>query len=168
MNTTGLTKNSLLLSPHHQRYFELYFRRRFGGYPAVYHRGTASSAISRAQGPNEPPRRGRRIARRTVSCCDSIRKNQFRVNIKRNEFVGKIKTHSSHSSSVTYISSYCSYLATPRSSPHQTCRRNRGFAQKSGLSGLDGSGGNRRTSLKSIEFPEGGFHFRLHKREDAN
>jgi hypothetical protein len=101
-------------------------------------------------------------------------RNQLCVNIKRklrsrmsDESVGKIKTHSSHSSSVTYISSYCSYLGTPRSSPHQTCRRNRGFAQKSGLSGLDGSGGNRRTSLKSIEFPEGGFHFRLHKRERA-
>lgn len=105
----------------------------------------------------------------TVSCCDSKGKNQLRVNIKRNEFVGKIKTHSSHSSSATCISSYCSYLGTPRSSPHQTCRRNRGFAQKSGLSGLDGSGGNRRTSLKSIEFSEGGFHFRLHKeaRESA-
>lgn len=71
------------------------------------------------------------------------------------------ETYFSHSSSSTYITSYSSYFGPDRSSPHQTWRRKNGFAQKSGFVGSSFSGGNRRTSLKSIEFSDGGFHFRL-------
>jgi len=70
-------------------------------------------------------------------------------------------THFSHSSSSTNISSNCSYRGLPRSSPHQTNSKNKGFARKSGFRESCGNGGKRRTSLKSIEFSEGGFHFRL-------
>ena len=73
----------------------------------------------------------------------------------------RARAHFSHSSSSTYISSYSSYEPCP---PHQIWRRKTGFAWKSGLSGAEAQGGKRKTSLKSIEFSEGGFHFTLRDR----
>jgi hypothetical protein len=70
-------------------------------------------------------------------------------------------THCSHSSFVANISSKGSYLGTPRSSPQYTCNAKNGFAWKSGWVGCERDGGNRSTSLKSIEFSEGGFHLIL-------
>jgi hypothetical protein len=68
----------------------------------------------------------------------------------------KRKEYLSHSSSSTNITSYSSYPLSPR----HTCSANTGFAAKSGCP--DDKGGNRRTSLKSIEFSEGVFHFILY------
>ena len=75
----------------------------------------------------------------------------------RYEFLDNADTHSSHSWSSTYMLSYSSY----ESPPSQTYSRKTGFACQSGSWELYLEGGKRRTSLKSIEFSEGGFHFNL-------
>lgn len=75
--------------------------------------------------------------------------------------VNKVETYLSHSSSSTNNSSWSSYFGCPFSSPQYTWRPKKGFAWNSGWDGLDFDGGKRRTSLKSIEFSEGGFHFNL-------
>lgn len=79
-----------------------------------------------------------------------------------------IGPYRSHSSSSTCITSYDSYCPTPPRSPHQTCSSNTGFEKKSGLLGFAGSEGNRKTSLKSMEFSDGGFHFNLPKMKDKS
>lgn len=95
-----------------------------------------------------------------IDLCSSSLQSVHRTSITNTCFESW-ETHFSHSSSSTYITSYSSYFGPDRSSPHQTWRRKNGFAQKSGFVGSSFSGGNRRTSLKSIEFSDGGFHFRL-------
>lgn len=70
-------------------------------------------------------------------------------------------TYSSHSLSSTYIASKNSYFGLPRSSPQYTCSSNMGLANISGSLECPDMGGNLRTSLKSIEFSDGGFHFNL-------
>jgi len=84
-----------------------------------------------------------------------IREMSLNTN-QTNEYNGL--SHLSHSSSSTYISSKGSYLSLP---PQKTCNPNSGFASRSGWPGRSKSSGKRSTSLKSIEFSDGGFHFLL-------
>lgn len=92
------------------------------------------------------------------SICSPFRFSlSYNIPIKDTSAQNVAETYSSHSSSLTYISSYCSYL----DSPHHTCSKKTGLACQSGSRGFCLEGGKRRMSLKSIEFSEGGFHLRL-------
>jgi hypothetical protein len=66
--------------------------------------------------------------------------------------------HASHSSSST---SMISKKTCPRLPPQFSSNKKRGLAVKSASSVFRGVGGNRSSSLKSMEFSEGGFHLML-------
>lgn len=70
-------------------------------------------------------------------------------------------THFSHSSSSTSIMSKYS-CSRP---PSHVLSKNAGLASKSGCEGSRASGGNRSSSLKSTEFSDGGFHFKLQRSD---